>query len=254
VSFDAAPARAPFTALADVYDAIMQDVPYDAWCAFMLDEVCSRGWQGRRLLDVGCGTGNATAPMLARGFEVVAVDASAEMAARARVKCPGARVVVGDVREVRLDAPVDLAYAVFDALNTLTGEGELERALRAVHGHLVPGGWLVFDANTTAGLRALGDEGVVEGWATAEGGDVHYRWHHAWDEAAGLASVAAFCEGAAGSFVEHHVERPFDPPELERTMRAAGFGSVAVVAYPDGRPADDDDLRVWVLGRRPWLS
>jgi len=251
VSGGAGSVRAPFTALADVYDTIMQDVPYEAWCTFLLRLVTARGWSGGRLLDVGCGTGNATLPMLARGYEVVAVDASPAMAARARAKCPQATVVVADVRDLALDPPVDLAYAVFDTLNTLPDEATFVQALRAVHAVLAPGGWFVFDANTTAGLRELGEEGLVEGWAVAEDGDVHYRWHHVWDEAAGVATVDAACEGPAGAFVERHVERPFDPPVLLRAMHAAGFEAVEVVAYPDGRAADEHDLRVWALGRRP---
>jgi SAM-dependent methyltransferase len=244
---DDAPRRAPFTALADVYDAIMQDVPYDAWCEFVLREVGRRGWRGRRLLDVGCGTGNATAPMVERGFEVVALDASAAMADRARSKCPRAQVLVADVRDFSLPVPVDLAYAVFDALNNLVDDGDLLRALAAVHAQLVPGGWLAFDANTTIGLRSLWDDGVAEGWADG----VYYRWRHTWDEAARRATVEAYCRTEAASFVERHVERPFDAAELEAAMRAAGFEAVELVTYPTGAAAAADEPRVWVLGRRP---
>jgi SAM-dependent methyltransferase len=243
----AAARRAPFTALADVYDAIMQDVPYDAWCAFVLREVRLRGWDGRRLLDVGCGTGNATAPMIARGYDVVALDASADMAARARAKCPEAFVIVGDVREFALEERVDLVYAVFDALNNLTEDGDLQLALEAMHAQLVPGGWLMFDVNTTQGLRALWEDGVAEGWADG----VYYRWSHAWDEGKRLATVEAFCRTDGASFVERHVERPYDPLELEGLMRAAGFEAVEVITYPTGRRADEDEPRVWVVGRRP---
>jgi SAM-dependent methyltransferase len=243
----AAVRRAPFTALADVYDAIMQDVPYEAWCAFVLREVGSRGWSGRRVLDVGCGTGNATAPMVARGFDVVCLDASAAMAERARAKLPEALVVVGDVRDFALEAPVDLAYAVFDALNNLVDDGDLLRALEAVHAQLVPGGWFMFDVNTTVGLRALWEDGVAEGWADG----VYYRWHHAWNESSRLATVEAYCRSEAASFVERHVERPYDPRELEEHMHAAGFEGVEVIAYPTGRPVTEGEPRVWVLGRRP---
>lgn len=239
--------RRPFTALADVYDSIMQDVPYDDWCTFVLAQATERGWRGRRLLDVGCGTGNASGPMLERGFDVLGVDAAPAMVARARAKHPDGTFLVGDVRTFRAPRPVDLAYAVFDALNNLTDDGDLDTALRALHDNLVPGGWLLFDANTTAGLRELWEDGVAEGWADG----VYYRWQHTWDEASHRASVEAYCRTADGAFVERHVERPFDVPELESAMRAAGFDAVEVVVYPSGRPARDGDARVWVLGRRP---
>ncbi len=243
----AAARHAPFTALANVYDAIMQDVPYEAWCEFVLRELRMRGWQGRRLLDVGCGTGNASAPMVERGYHVVGLDASPEMAARARAKRPGADVLVADVRDFSLTVPVDLAYAVFDALNNLTDDGDLDRALACLHANLVPGGWCMFDANTSEGLRALWEDGVAEGWADG----VHYRWVHTWDEQSRRATVEAYCRTDVVEFVERHVERPFDPEELLHAMLAAGFEAVEVIGYPLGRPAEADEARVWVLGRRP---
>jgi SAM-dependent methyltransferase len=246
-SLAAVPHRPPFTALADVYDAIMQDVPYEAWCDFLLREATLRGWRGTRLLDLGCGTGLATAPMLARGYGVTGVDASEAMARRARSRCPDAEIVVADVRTLELAAPFDLAYAVFDVLNNLVDDGDLVRALASVRSHLVPGGWLAFDANTSEGLRSLWEDGVAEGWVDG----VHYRWRHTWDEGRRRATVDAYCQTAAGAFVERHEERPFDVAELEAAMAEAGFERVEVVTYPQGRPAGHDAERVWVFGRRP---
>jgi hypothetical protein len=94
--------RAPFTALARVYDAIMQDVPYDDWVAFALREATARGWRGghprSRLRDR-----QRHRPARAeRGFEVVGLDASHAMLEVARAKLPGVRSIHGDVRDARL--------------------------------------------------------------------------------------------------------------------------------------------------------
>lgn len=237
----------PFTALARVYDAIMQDVPYDDWVAFVLREAAARGWRGGRVLDVGCGTGNATAPLVARGFEVVGLDASADMLAVARAKLPGVAFVHGDVRDAPLPGPFALAVSVFDALNNLLEDGDLERAAAHVRAHLEPGGVFAFDVNTAAGLEALWEDDVAEGWA----GDVHYRWTHRWDAAARRATVDAWCATPEGAFVETHQERPYEPDELRAALAAAGFARVDVVAYPDGRPAAVDLGRVWVFAVAP---
>jgi SAM-dependent methyltransferase len=52
---------------------------------------------GRRLLDVGCGTGHHMASLRERGFEVAGVDGSVEMIAHARANNPGAQIKVADV-------------------------------------------------------------------------------------------------------------------------------------------------------------
>src|SRR5690606_15503997 len=78
----------PFTLLAGVYDAIMAEVEYDEWAAFILELAHVRGYAGGPLLDLGCGTGNSTVPMSDRGLDVSGVDASAAMLDVAREKLP----------------------------------------------------------------------------------------------------------------------------------------------------------------------
>lgn len=237
----------PFSRLADVYDAIMADVEYDDWIDFILREASARGFRGGRLLDLGCGTGNATGPALARGHRVDGLDASAAMLEVARRKHPAADFVVADMRDFAVPARYALVYSVFDALNNLLSDEAFLAMARRVLAHLEPGGLFVFDANTTTGLRTLWEDGRAEGWA----GDVYYRWLHRFDETSGLATVEAYCRDRIGEFTEVHQERPYDVLDLERLLRQAGFAAVEVVRYPDARPADPDEPRVWTLARAP---
>jgi len=242
-----APVRPPYSSLADVYDEIMQDVPYDAWCVFVLDQLERRGWSGQRLLDLGCGTGRAAEPYRGHGFEVVGVDPAAAMVRAATRRDPAGRYLLGDARDLALAERFDLVISVFDALNNLTEPGDFERACVRVAEHLVAGGAFVFDVNTSVGLRALWEDDVAEGWA----GDVYYRWQHSWDEARQRARVAAYCRSPAGDFVEYHEERPLDRDEVVTTLRAAGFDRIDVVEFPSGEDAAPDAPRLWVIARVP---
>lgn len=237
----------PFTRLASVYDAIMDDVEYDAWVAFVLRHVTARGFRGGRLLDLGCGTGNATRPAADRGFTVDGVDASEAMLRAARRKVPDANFVRSDLRDFALPRRYGLAFAVFDVVNNLLDPADVRRAFARVYAHLEPGGWFAFDANTRAGLSDLWEGGRAEGWA----GQVYYRWIHTFDEASGLARVEAHCRLGAEAFTEVHLERPLDPAELRAYLRHAGFEAVEVIAYPEGEAAAEDEPRVWALARRP---
>jgi SAM-dependent methyltransferase len=237
----------PFTSLALVYDDIMADIEYDEWSAFILETVRARGWSGGSLLDLGCGTGNATAPMVEEGFDVTGVDASAEMLAVARAKLPDTRFVLGDFETFDAGGTFTLAYAVFDALNNLLSPAAFRRAAERVYAHLEPNGLFMFDVNTTRGLKELWESGRAEGWA----GEVYYNWRHSFDEDTGLARVDAFCLHGSTGFTEVHFERPYDPPELRESLGAAGFADVEILAYPEGEAAPHDAHRVWVVARRP---
>jgi len=233
---------APFTAMADVYDAIMQDVPYAGWVDFALRGAAARGWPAGRVVDLGCGTGNATRELERRGLEVVGVDASAAMLAVARGKV-AAELRCGDMRTFALPGRFALALTLFDTVNNLLEDDDLPALAERVRAHLAPDGGWVFDVNTSVGLASLWEGDIAEGWA----GEVHYRWSHVWDPELRRATVEAWCESPTGAFTELHRERPYDPDELRSLLAAAGFGRVDVVTYPSGRRADAEDARVWVF-------
>ena len=237
----------PFTRLASVYDAIMADVEYDDWIDFVLRRATRRGFAGGPLLDLACGTGNATRPARDRGFDVEGVDASSAMLTRARRKLPEVRFRAGDLRTFDTGRRYGLVYSVFDSLNNLLTDGDFLTMLARVRAHLVPGGQLAFDCNTRAGLIELWEGGRAEGWAD----DVYYRWDHTFDPAADLARVEAFCDAPDGSFTEVHHERPYDPSDLKRLLAAAGFVDVEVVRYPDADEAPEDEPRVWAFASEP---
>src|SRR5690348_628448 len=83
-------AVASYDVFADSYDAFTHHHDYALWTT-KLEELASRhGLIGRRLLDVGCGTGKSFAPFLNRGYEVTACDPSEGMLREAERKWAGA--------------------------------------------------------------------------------------------------------------------------------------------------------------------
>lgn len=240
------PEAEPFTALAAVYDDIMAEVEYEEWCEFVLSLARDRGYDGGPLHDLGCGTGNATLPMLRRGLPVSGSDASAAMLRVARAKLPGVELTNASFTELDIEARFELVYSVFDSLNNLLSDEDFKTAAGNVRRHLLPGGLFVFDVNTDRGLRELWEGGKAEGWAD----DVYYSWTHHYDEATGLAHVEAYCHTDDGSFVERHSERGYDAAALVRLLTAAGFVEVEIVEFPGGETAPADAERVWVVAKR----
>jgi SAM-dependent methyltransferase len=237
----------PFSLIAHVYDAIMHDIDYEAWGEFVLKHVAARAWQGQRVLDLGCGTGNSSIPFFSRGYEVIGLDRSPEMLAIARSKLPPVTFVEADFRDFQVAEPVDLTVSMFDSLNNLTDPADFVRTARNVWTALRPGGLFVFDINTSAGLRDLWELGNAEGYA----GEVYYHWEHHFDETTRLATVNAYCEQGELAFTEVHIERAYEPTEVKELLLQAGFTDVCVLAFPAGGIPEADALRVWVSARRP---
>lgn len=70
--------------------------------------------EGARVLELGCGSGVYTRWLCDRGCEVVAMDISGNMAARARSRCPEANIIVGDCEDPAAHLPAAEIEKRFD--------------------------------------------------------------------------------------------------------------------------------------------
>jgi SAM-dependent methyltransferase len=100
----------------------------------LLEEVAALG---RDALEVGAGTGKATAGLLARGLQITALEPSPEMAAVGRRLNPGATWVVSGLEDHETDERFDLVYAA-QSWHWV----DPERGFARAHALLRPGGWL----------------------------------------------------------------------------------------------------------------
>jgi SAM-dependent methyltransferase len=104
---------------------------------------------GCRVLELGSGTGRATAFLARTAGRVVSFDLTLEMVAVARRRFAAQRqvsVLVADLREVRLAQKFDLVAAVDDPFVHLTEDADRERAFATVAEHLAPKGRFLLDA------------------------------------------------------------------------------------------------------------
>jgi SAM-dependent methyltransferase len=98
--------------------------------------------RGRRVLDVGCGTGFWTDYYVRRGADYTGVDIAPVSVDRLAARYPQQRFVHADVSEGVPGGPYDLVNA-FDVLYHITDDARWEAALRGLARALAPGGLLL---------------------------------------------------------------------------------------------------------------
>lgn len=106
----------------------------------------SRFVRGRRVLDLGCGTGYGAADLLHAGAsEVVGVDLDAKAVryARRQYQSPGLAFHAGDARRLSEVRPGLGRFDVIVGSNVFASLEELTAALDEVRAHLVPNGRLL---------------------------------------------------------------------------------------------------------------
>ncbi|NJN18091.1 MAG: class I SAM-dependent methyltransferase [Oscillochloris sp.] len=141
-----------YSAYAPIYDAIDQG----AFARQLTARILEHEPKPARALDLACGTGAATLVLAQTGCAVTGIDRSPEMLAIARANTFAAGVsasfVEADLRRLHR-APLpedqfDLAVCLYDSLNYMRGDGDLELVLQNTARLLRRGGRLIFDLNT----------------------------------------------------------------------------------------------------------
>jgi SAM-dependent methyltransferase len=127
---------------------------------------------GGRALELAVGTGRMALPLAGHGITVVGIDGSAAMVERMRAKPGGSSiaVVIGDMADVEVDGPFQLAYLVYNTLFNLTSQARQVDCFRNVAKVLAPGGHFVietfiqdvteFDRGQRVATRALTEDSV----------------------------------------------------------------------------------------------
>lgn len=229
-----------YEALAPAYDALTADYGHAAWVGRIVGLARRHGLRGRRAVDLACGTGRSSEPLLDLGFSLTAVDCSPAMARLAEARLgPGAHVHVADLRRLPELGPFDLATCLCDSVNYLTEEDDLAAAFAGIASLLAPGGLLAFDVNTLVNHRA----GFSATWE-ADLGEAHLTWSGEGDpdlEAGGLTrAVVEVRRPGEPVAAGEHVQRNWPLAVLTRHLAAAGLPLVAVRGQWPGAVLDPE--------------
>ena len=225
----------PYGPLAARYDALTGDVPYPALTDWYEHAFAQSGRAVRTVLDLCCGTGTLSLLLAERGYELICVDASAEMLSVFQQKLPG---LPGDVvppmllcqaaEELDLYDTVDAAVCSLDGFNYFPPEllPEIAERLRLF---ISPGGVLCFDFLDPARLAALDGECFVD-----EQEDTLCLWRASLEGDALRYGMDLFTRSGRlwRRDQEEHVEYLHTPDALFEVLQAAGFGAIRL--YDDG--------------------
>lgn len=229
------PAKTAYDRFAPVYDEANAANNYEMWLGeVLLSELEKHGLRTGWALDVGCGTGRAFEPLLARGWQVVGSDLSSGMLAEAKRKFGSAvPLLEHDARDLPPISPgpghpeeaaFDLVLLLNDVINYMTEFEELESVFKGIRRNLNRDhGLFVFDANTLGLFRDNFASGLTE--KMSEEG---WEWRGLSEKAEPEGVYEAQLTGPS---VESHVHRQRHWPVQQMTaaLEAAGLRCLAVL-------------------------
>lgn len=236
-----------YDAFASAYDVLNTEIDYEQMAQRICAQLDASGIpNGSLVLDLGCGTGTLTRLLWMHGYDMIGVDSSAEMLARARENSSGGILYLEqDITDFELYGTVSAIVSTTDTLNHITEEDDLRRVFSLAHNYLDPGGVFMFDLNsplkfeTVYGTRdyVLEDEGTL------------LAWQNDYDPEEKVASfyITLFEETKDGMWSRsdsEFCERCYDSAQITRMLTECGFKLTAIENSYDGAKAGDDTLRL----------
>ncbi|MEC2074258.1 class I SAM-dependent DNA methyltransferase [Alkalihalophilus marmarensis] len=108
------------------------------------------------ILDLCCGTGQFANRLSSKGYNVTGIDISRKMIEIAENSGSGVKFILGDITEYSSRETYDAITSIFDSLNHILKEEDLEKIYKNAFNSLKEGGILLFDM--------LMEEGFQEYW------------------------------------------------------------------------------------------
>lgn len=127
----------------EIYTSMDKDYPSEADKIHRLIQKHKKS-KGKLLLDVACGTG-IHAGHLSRHYKTEGLDLDPKMLAVARRKHPKIRFHQGDMTNFDLGRQFDVIVCLFSSIGYVKTKARLQKAIKTMSHHLLPGGVLLVE-------------------------------------------------------------------------------------------------------------
>lgn len=221
-----------YTHFASVYDAFMEEAPYDKWVSFTKDICKKHQLSPDSIVDLGCGTGEIALRLADEGYAVTGVDMAQDMLTIAEQKSQlhSQRIswVHQDIRTLTGMKQMDLAVSYCDVMNYITEEDEINQTFKGIYDCLRHDGLFIFDIH---GMQYV-ENALVEHTFSDVNDQMAYIWNCFGGESAGemFHELTFFVKQNEGyrRFDEDHHQRTYETSFYTKTLQQVGFSKIEI--------------------------
>jgi len=238
-----------------LYDNLMKDVPYDSWVKIVNEKWEAYNCQGKKLLDLACGTGELSVRLAEGGFQVTGVDLSVDMLTVAQMKAENKGLQIPfyqqNMVELELVEHFDIVGVFCDSLNYLQTEEEVIETFDNIHRFLKDDGILIFDVHSVHKIMNVfmnetftyDDEEICYIWNCFQG-DYPLSVEH---------ELTFFVQDDTGKYDrydEFHSQRTFSPEIYVNWLDSSGFEVVEVFSDFIDEGISSEAERIFFVARK----
>ncbi|WP_172369325.1 class I SAM-dependent methyltransferase [Sporosarcina jiandibaonis] len=237
-----------YAEFASVYDELMSEIPYDTYVELI--NLAGDGIAGKKILDVGCGTGLLSVKLAKLDGLVTGVDLSPDMLSIARDRARSLNLPVTFVEQPMQQlngfSNFDMAVIAIDSLNYVIEEEAVLQTFRNIYNSLKVGGVLLFDVHSTYKMDVI----FMESPFIFDNKRISYIWTtEAGDEPHSVYSELAFFNQMENDlykrFDEVHYQRTFSVLDYVAMLTEVGFSIERIFSDWQDLPPNFDSERIF---------
>lgn len=239
-----------------VYDELMKDAPYTKWLIQLTAKLEKYDVQGKRLLDLACGTGEITVELAKHGFDVSGVDLSDEMLLIAQEKATNLGLSIPfyqqNMAELEGVGLFDCITIFCDSLNYLQNEDDVASTFQRVYEHLNEGGLFLFDVHSIYKMKHI----FVNHTFAVNDDEVSYIWNcFPGEEPSSVVHDLSFFvkddkSGLDERFDEFHYQRTYSVAQYTEWLIEAGFEVLELLADLEDASLQEETERILFVARK----
>ena len=242
-----------YTEFAHIYDELMTDIPYDTYVDLI--SLAAGGLKGKKIIDVGCGTGLLSVKLAKAGALVTGIDLSKDMLTIAEKRANDLSLEIDflkqPMQEVAGQGQFDAAVIAIDSLNYLPDRKSVLDTFKGIHSVLNSGGVLMFDVHSTFKTDVI----FMEGPFTFDNDRIAYIWQtEEGDEEHSVLSELSFFvkeeNGLYRRFDERHEQKTFHVYEYVDLLQESGFTIERIFADWEDEPPHEESERIFFQVRK----
>lgn len=242
-----------YDAFSAYYDKLICEVDYPARAHYfntLVHRFLSLP-QNPILLDLACGTASLSIELQKLGYDVIGVDASAGMLAKAGMKAAGMGILFLQQKfwELDLYGTVDVTICALDSLNHISKSALLKKTFERVSLFTIPGGLFIFDVNTAYKHSTI----LKDNTFVYDFDDVYCVWQNETDERLRTKINLDFFIRKGEFYIresEQFMERAWTHAYLSRLLDGTDFELLAVYAGDTDSPLEETTERAVYVARR----
>ncbi len=235
---------------AQLYDSLTENVEYERRAEYIFSLLKQSGVDSGIMLDLACGTGTLSKYFSDFGFDMILVDNSPDMLAKAKQKNPGALILCQNMTELDLFGTIDCAVCTLDSINHLTKIADVRKTFDRVSLFMNPKGIFVFDVNTLYKHRSI----LADNTFVYETDSSYCVWQNTLNKKTDEVSIKLDMFSKYGNLYSRHTEsffeRAYKTDDIKTWLEYSGFRVISILSEMTYEPVKDNDQRVYFVAEK----